>query len=154
MIEEQATVVSVDGDFVWVESIRLSTCNSCSAQKGCGQSAIAKLGSQERQQFKVLLNDHHLIAGDSITIAIPDEVFLKLSMTVYFVPLMGLIVGASIGFSLFGELLSILMGVAGLASGFYALKQINERNSHNPEYQPQVLYQHRSGEYLPLRIIE
>ena len=154
MIEEQATVISVDGDFVWVESIRLSTCNSCSAQKGCGQQAIAKGIGQQRQKFKVLLNQHSLHAGDEITIAMPDEAFLKLSLLVYFVPLAGLIIGAIIGFSLIGEALSILMGGVGLAAGLYILKRLSRRYSHDPDYQPQVLYRDRLGEYQPLKIIE
>lgn len=154
MIEEQATVISVDGDFVWVESIRLSTCNSCSAQKGCGQQAIAKGIGQQRQQFKVLLNNHSLCAGDEITIAMPDEAFLKLSLLVYFVPLAGLIVGALVGFGLMGEALSILLGAAGLAGGLYLLRRLSLRYSHDPDYQPQVLYRDGTGEFQPLKIIE
>lgn len=154
MIEEQASVVSIDGDFVWVESIRLSTCNSCSAQKGCGQSVISKAVGQQRQQFKVLLNNHHLQVGEEITIAMPDEAFLKLSLLVYFIPLLGLMLGAITGFSLMGEGMSILLGGGGLAGGLFILRVMSQKFSRDPDYQPQVLYRQGSGQYQPLKIIE
>lgn len=44
MIEEQGRVVATEPGAVWVETVRRSTCSSCSANAGCGQGLMQRLG--------------------------------------------------------------------------------------------------------------
>ncbi|MBT7673364.1 MAG: hypothetical protein HN586_02855, partial [Oceanospirillaceae bacterium] len=37
MIEQVAHVQAIDQTSVWLDTLRLSTCNSCSMKSGCGQ---------------------------------------------------------------------------------------------------------------------
>ena len=43
MILESGTVVQVDSDSLLVETIQTSTCDTCVAEKGCGQRVLSKL---------------------------------------------------------------------------------------------------------------
>jgi sigma-E factor negative regulatory protein RseC len=40
MLTEQARVVALDAETVWVETIRQSSCGSCSARAGCGHGML------------------------------------------------------------------------------------------------------------------
>ena len=37
MLEETGTVVKIEPDALWVETVQTTTCGSCSARRGCGQ---------------------------------------------------------------------------------------------------------------------
>ena len=43
MIRETGTVVAIEDNGVWVETIQQSACQTCVAEKGCGQRLIAKV---------------------------------------------------------------------------------------------------------------
>ena len=43
MISETGRIVAIETDGLWVETIQRSTCGSCAAEKGCGQSLMARL---------------------------------------------------------------------------------------------------------------
>ena len=55
MITETGRVVSVESDCVWVETIRKSTCNSCSAQKACGHGLMNKVDAGRLNHVRALL---------------------------------------------------------------------------------------------------
>ena len=56
MIFETGTVVSKNQDSLMVETIQQTTCDSCSAQKGCGHTALAKL-TGTKNEIRVLPGD-------------------------------------------------------------------------------------------------
>jgi len=48
MIEQQATIVEVDGDTVWLQAERESTCSNCQVKQGCGTGLLSKhVGKKE-----------------------------------------------------------------------------------------------------------
>ena len=120
-MKETAVVVALEGDSVWVQTRRYSTCHGCSVRDGCGQGLVsralpgrehcirARVGSQLQPQ---------LALGDTVSITVPDGVLLRASMVVYMVPVLALMIGASCGNLVVpGDAGAILGGVIGLLLG-------------------------------------
>jgi len=118
MIEESARVLRVDNDTVWVEAIRQSACSSCSAQKGCGHSLLAKAG-QQRIEVPVIRNGIDVKENDQVLIGVPEQAVLKSSLLIYGAPLMLMIMLAMSAHLIFeSEGLTALMALIGLVGGF------------------------------------
>lgn len=118
MIVETGVVVAVEADSLWVETIAQSTCDACSAQKGCGQRVLSKLTGQTNR-IRVLLGSHStnsVSAGQSVTIGIPEDVIVSGSMLVYMVPVLTSVVGAWLMGS-HSDTLGILGAAGGLLAG-------------------------------------
>ena len=138
MIEETGKVVAIEDGAVWVETIRQSTCQSCSAKSGCGQSALSKLGRNTvhlragtTQQFTV---------GDEVVIGVPEAVVVTSSLLAYLMPLvMALLLAIPVDAYTHSDGFTALAGMAGLALGFGGLRLHFQRNQHDERYQPQVL---------------
>ena len=123
MIYETGTIVSKNKDSLMVETIKQTTCDSCSAQKGCGHTALTKM-TGTKNEIRVLPGDFcvdKLRLGQSVTIGIPEHVVVKGSLVVYLVPIIGAIAGAWMmsdqGKTLEQDLFSILGALIGLVGG-------------------------------------
>ena len=123
MIFETGTVVSKNQDSLMVETIQQTTCDSCSAQKGCGHTALTKL-TGTKNEIRVLPGDFSvdsLRLGQSVTIGIPEHIVVKGSLMVYLIPVIGALTGAWMlgdqGKTLEHDLFSILGALIGLVGG-------------------------------------
>ena len=110
MVEESASVLSVENDIVWVQAIQQSACGSCQAQKGCGHSLLAKVGQKEIK-IPVARNGLDITANDHVIIGVPEQAILKSSLIMYGIPLMLMIFVA-----MFATLLQASEGVVILLS--------------------------------------
>lgn len=93
MITEIGRIVAIDQECLWVETIQRSTCQSCSAEKGCGQSLVAKWGGKT-SFIRVLLEGRDSTRyqlHDEVTIGIPDAVVANGSLLVYMTPLLAMV---------------------------------------------------------------
>ncbi len=143
MITETGRVVAIEPDALWVETIRRSTCNACSAQKGCGTGLLNRIGDGRRNQLRALLRgkdpgQFHI--DDNVEISVPEHVLLIGSAMVYLLPLVAMLVGmglaqhflASQGWAAVGALL-------GFVAGMGLVRVHAWRNRDNPDYQPVVV---------------
>ncbi len=143
MIEENAQVVSVEGEHAWVESERRSSCSSCSA-KGCGTGALSKVLGAKMQRMKVR-NPINAVAGDTVIVGIDESVLLKGSLFVYVLPLLLLLGGGLFGEAMApqwgsdGEAMSLLFGLLGLGGGLLWLRYFNRRAASDPRYTAVIL---------------
>ncbi len=138
MIEEQARVLRVDGDTVWVEAIRQSACQSCSAQKGCGHSLLAK-ASQQRLEVEVFRNEVTVAEQDQVLIGVPEQAVLKSSLLIYGTPLILMILLALLTQGLFAhEGATAFMAFLGLLGGF-AYVSWRSRHLDIAQWQPKIL---------------
>ncbi len=55
MIVETGTVVAIESDSLWVETIQKTACEACVAQKGCGTRVLSKL-TGKTNRIRVLLD--------------------------------------------------------------------------------------------------
>lgn len=140
MLIETGRVAAIDADCLWVETIQKSACGSCSAQKGCGQSLLARLGAKP-SYLRVLPGDNHAVAdfslGDQVEIGVPESVVVSGSLVAYFVPLLLFVIGAAVGQHYFvSEAAVILMAFAGLVGGGLAVRVMASLAKNNQDYQP------------------
>ena len=140
MIEETGRVVALDEGAVWVETLRKSTCSSCSANSGCGQGLMDKLGIGRQRGFVRVLTDLQLALDDVVVIGIREELLLRSALLVYLLPLLGLLglagLASSVGLS---EGWIILSGLGGLSMTWLMVRWHCRRNQDDPALQPVVL---------------
>jgi len=141
MLTETGRVVALETDGLWVETIRSSTCGTCSAQKGCGHSLLNRISDGKRGYVRVLPGGQvieNFKIGDQVLIGIPEEVILRSSFIAYILPLMGMLSGALAAVKWLGngDLLALLGAAGGLAVGFALVRWHGARHRHDPEFQP------------------
>ena len=99
MLTETGRVVAVEPGWLWVETIRQSTCGSCAAAKGCGHGIMNSLRDGSRNYLKVSIgafSEDRFSVDDEVTIAIPERLLLDSAMIVYGAPLAATLVGAAL----------------------------------------------------------
>ena len=139
---ESGQVVSVEVDCLWVQTVQRSTCGSCVAQKGCGQSLLAKWAGRPHY-LRVLLQGRKASSfevGATIDVGIPEDIVALGAMFVYILPLLTLLLGASLGHFLFvGELPAVLGAVFGTATGAFAVRCHAAHYRNDSRFQPVVV---------------
>lgn len=139
MLIETGKVVAVESDGLWVETIAKSTCGSCAAQKGCGQSLLAKLAGHTPYLWVSLAGrdsaDYRI--GDEIKLGVPEAVVANGSMLVYLLPLI-----VMLAFTLaahqagWGEGATTLAGLTGLLTGGAFVRWRAYVTRHDSRLQP------------------
>jgi len=127
MIEQQATIIEVDGNTVWLQAERESTCSNCQVKKGCGTGLLAKHVGKKFSKISVHKTTD-VALGEVVTLVIPEQALLQGAALMYLLPLTLLFLFSIISRSFgLGEGTQILAGLAGLATGFAIVKE-NLRN--------------------------
>ncbi|WP_455231922.1 SoxR reducing system RseC family protein [Geopseudomonas aromaticivorans] len=140
MIEESGRVVSIEEGAVWVETLRRSTCSACSANAGCGQGLMEKLGVGQRRGYVRALTDLQLAVGDGVVIGIREDLLLRSSLQVYLLPLLGLFAGAMLAQWLaLPEAFVILLALGGFSAVWWRVRRLSRRGVDDPAMQPVVL---------------
>lgn len=138
MITETGRVIALKGERAWVQTIRSSACESCSARSGCGQRVLASASGGRANQVLV---SNHLGAdvGDEVTVAIEESALLSASLLVYALPLLLLVLGAVLGQQWLParDAGAIAGALTGLAAGFVAARLIQSRPGRS--YEPRLI---------------
>jgi len=146
MIEESAQVVSVDGEFAWVQTQRKSACASCPANKGCGTAVLAKVVGTRQSRIRAL-NRAGAAVGDRVLLGLQESALVRGSLAVYAVPLASLLGGGLFGQFMAGRLglensaegASIACALLGLAGGLLWLRGFTRRIRDDARFQPIIL---------------
>ena len=140
MIEESGRVIAVNGDEVWIETIRTSSCSACSARSGCGQGLLAKVKDGTRSHIQ-LRTDLQLAVDDEVILGLPEQAFIRSSFLAYGLPMLMLIAAvliADMAFSL-AEPWIILSALLGLAGGFVVVRLISQMSVARADFQPVII---------------
>ena len=123
MIEQQATVIQIEDDTIWLQAERQSTCSQCQIKQGCGTGLLAKHVGKRFSKIAVNKTAETTV-GQVVTLAIPEQALLQGAALMYLLPLALLFLFSIVTrtFQL-GEGLEILAGLAGLITGFIWVKQ-------------------------------
>ncbi|WP_041522602.1 SoxR reducing system RseC family protein [Gilvimarinus agarilyticus] len=139
MLIEPGTIVAVEPDGLWVETIQRSTCGSCAAQKGCGQSLLAKLAGHSSYLWVSLAGrdaDEYRI-GDEIQLGVPEAVVANGSLIVYFTPLLSMLAATIVAhYAHAGEGVTALAAIAGLIAGGGLVRWHAFKHRHDSRLQP------------------
>ncbi len=143
MLLESGRVVAVEPDVVWVETLRRSTCGSCSARAGCGQGLLNRQQGGGRGLVRALSGEALKAAdcriNDRVEIALPEEVILRGSTIVYAVPIISMMLAVVLVSALrpgAGDVASLAAAVAGLASGLGLVRWHAFSHRDDPLMQP------------------
>ncbi|WP_374288198.1 SoxR reducing system RseC family protein [Pseudomonas fluvialis] len=140
MIEERGRVVALEQGAVWVQTLRKSTCSSCSAKATCGQGVLDSLGlGRERGHVRALCR-LPVQVGDQVMIGVREEQLLQSAVLVYLLPLLGLFAGALLADGLgWSEPRLIGMALLGAALVWLAVRTYCQRHVDDEQRQPVVL---------------
>lgn len=142
MLTESATVMSVEVDCLWVETQQASTCGSCSARKGCGQSLLAKWGGRSGY-IRALLPESavgNYRVGERVVIAVPEDVVVLGSVFVYLLPLLLMLAAVLLGHAWFeSEIAVIAAALLGLLLGGGLVRCHAYLHRHDKRLQPVVV---------------
>lgn len=125
MLTEHARVVAVDDDGLWVETLKQSACNACSAKSGCGQHLLSKyvrdltcikarFTAEEKRIWKL---------GDDVEIGVEENALVANALLIYLLPLLCLIALVLVTHTLrLPETLIAFAGFSGLVVGALLIK--------------------------------
>ena len=140
---ERGRVVAIEEDALWVETIRQSTCGSCSARAGCGQGLLNRLGDGRRNHLRVLLGDcspQDYRLDDPVEFSVSDNVLLKAAAVVYLMPLASMLVGMGLAHELSGSQGAAAIGaLGGFALGFGLVRLHAWYTRNDPRLQPRLV---------------
>lgn len=165
MNQEIVEVVEIGDGGIWVEGVQRSACGSCSARAGCGQHTLNKLGrpvrlwvetksvetksvetkrveakNVETTEIETAGSNTYRV-GDQVTLALPSGSLAFSALSLYGLPLIGLVLGAILG-NLpdnqgASEVQSMLGAVLGLVLGLGAARWFARRNKS--DWQPKIV---------------
>jgi sigma-E factor negative regulatory protein RseC len=136
-ITEVGVIESIAGENAVVRIRKNACCTSCSTRGAC------EVLNDKEMRIQVP-NDIHGTVGDSVEISVPARSLLKLSLLVYFFPVVALVIGAYAGgmwaeaLGMEDTLASILCGGLAMAITFYALKRFDRSAQTNSQYTPRM----------------
>ena len=147
MIEQVAHVHAIDQTTVWLDTIRLSTCNSCSMKSGCGQRLMNQATDCKRSRIELPLpQDMTLNVGDEVVLGIPQKAFIKASLLTFAMPLMIMLAFASLAqWGALSEPAAVVAALLGLGLGLLLLRWYSQSDAvlSSNQWQPMILRQQR-----------
>ena len=104
MIEQNVQVVRCTQECVWVRVGSQSGCSACDNGNGCGAGVFAKLLQRQSVVIKLPRKNIDIQPGQMVTLAFPEQVYLKVVLAHYGWPLLAALTGAAAAFALGREL--------------------------------------------------
>jgi len=147
MIHEKGRIVAIEPEGLWVETIQRSTCQSCSAEKGCGQSLMTKL-SGHSSFIWVLLQGRDASeyqVGEEIEIGVPEEIVVRGSLFAYMTPLLLMMLFCGLAHQQFAnEGVTILSAFGGLCVGARLVRWRSHATRFDARLQPVLVDEHQA----------
>ena len=122
MIEQNVQVLRCGNERLWVRMGSRSGCTACDNGKGCGAGLFAKLIRNKPVILELARNNLEVESGQMLTLAVPEQVYLKLVFASYGWPLLAALGGAFAGHSLttWLQFSPVLVDAATLIGGILA----------------------------------
>lgn len=128
LIEESATVVERDGDYVWVEASNSAGCSSCGSSSRCGTGMLSGILGKRRNLLRI--RDHlGLQVGEQVMLGTVPGQLVKAAVITYLLPLLLMVItaiGAS-GLDL-DDSGVMVTSLGGLMLGFLLVQLISRRH--------------------------
>ena len=151
MIEQVAHVQAIDQTSVWLDTLRLSTCNSCSMKSGCGQRLMNQATGCKRSLIELPIPQYMTLnVGDEVVLGIPQKAFIKASVLTFAMPLVWMLACALLAQWLtLSEPATVVAALLGLGLGLLFLRWYSQSEAvlASNQWQPVILRQQPS-EYV------
>jgi positive regulator of sigma E activity len=135
MIEQNVQVLQCSDEQLKVRLGAQAGCTACDSGMGCGAGLFAKLIQRKPVVLELARNDIEVKEGQMLTLAFPEQLYLKLVIASYGWPLLASLAGAFAGHSAAAwvQLSPVLNDVATLLSGvlfaWVSIRLISNRNA-------------------------
>lgn len=135
MIEQNVQVVRCGEERIWLRLGSQTGCTACDNGNGCGAGVFAKLLQRKPLVIELARNNLSVEPGQMVTLAFPEQVYIKLVIASYGWPLLAALAGAYAGYGLgtwlqFGPLLVDVATLSiGLLAGGFVLRLIKNRKN-------------------------
>lgn len=138
MLTESAKVIAIEDDGLWVETLKQSACNACSAKSGCGQHLLANY-MRDMTYIKARFNSGNAQRiwnlGDQVEIGVNENALVINALLVYLLPLAGMLSFAALGHAFKLPDLMVATGAfAGLFIAAWIIRKVypflRERSTH------------------------
>lgn len=133
MIEQQGTIVDIQGEFAWVQTERQSSCGDCAAKAGCGTALLNRSMGKRSNRVRVT-NSLGVRTGDCVVLGVPEQALLKGSFVIYALPLLCLLLAALGTHLLFADatpgwrdLAALIGGTVGFGVGLFWARRVGEQ---------------------------
>jgi positive regulator of sigma E activity len=119
MIEQNVQVMRCSDEQLWVRMGSRTGCTACDNGMGCGAGLFAKLIQRKPVILELARKDIEVEAGQMLTLAFPEQLYLKLVIASYGWPLLAALAGAFAGYSAAAwmQLSPVVIDVVTLTSG-------------------------------------
>jgi sigma-E factor negative regulatory protein RseC len=148
MLTEEGVIKKVRNRKAEIRLLKISACSRCEHHGSC------EVFSGEAKVIEVP-NDLKAEVGDHVEISMPERSLMKISLLVYFFPIVALIVGACAGqawaasLNMPSTLAAIVGGGLAMASTFLVLRWFDRSGRLKDEYHPRMTRILFSGSSLP-----
>lgn len=143
-VTESGVVVELLADGVRVETQRRSGCASCSAKGGCGVGLMQQALSRHRHAVTARCR-LPVRVGDQVELTLPQTALVQASLWMYFVPLLGMLLGAITGQQLAdleaavpADAAALLGGALGFVAAIRLVSARQGRQLRSGRYAPEV----------------
>ncbi len=138
--EETVKVTLIKDGFAYVETSAASACGSCASKSSCG--SLNFFSSSQKKSPKAGLkvrNTLNLQIGDRAVLALSSEKILLGTFLMYLLPLVSLLLTASIAKSLGGEILSTVVGLMGFIITLIFVKNYLKQQKVSNQFEPTLI---------------
>lgn len=146
MIEQTATVVSVESGYAWImPQQKVGGCGGCASKTSCASSASPFDFRRKEPQKMRVLNPSYARPGDTVVVGMQGDALVIYSLLAYMLPLLGMLAAAVVGreifafFNVLNELGTVLSGLLGLVGGLRLANHISARSLKSVSFQPVIL---------------
>ena len=144
MIEENATVQDINKGVVTLQTIKSSACGRCKESDTCSTSILSKYFANKSIELN-LDTDLPVKIGDYVTVGLEEQALVRLTVLIYFIPIIVMFVFAILGtfitdyLNITNELLIIAFALIGLGGSFIGLKKFGSYFFNLDKLNPVVL---------------
>lgn len=139
MMREWATVVAWHNGIATLNSEAKTSCNRCSARKGCGSHLLNKLGPKQAYQLQIPV-EQALVSGQRIELGLKESSLLGSAALVYMTPLLLLFMLAALCQWWFGTDVAAAVGaLSGGIIGFAIARLVARKLANSAAMQPIIL---------------
>lgn len=131
MLIQQAVIVKIDEQGIWVRAARQSACGNCQQQKSCQQSSDWLKNSAQSSLILVSASQLVVNIGDTVEIAMPEQQLWQGLIYLYILPLLALTLGAIIGQWYAQEIGAVLFSACAFVVSLVSIHYTQQRQHDN-----------------------
>jgi len=138
--EETVKVTLLEGSYAYVETASASACGSCASKSSCGSFNFFSSDKKNSPKSGLKVqNTLNLKVGESAILTISSEKLLLGTLLMYLLPLVSLIVAASVTKPFGGEVVSIIAGLSCFVVTLFFVKSYLKQQKVSNQFEPTFL---------------